>query len=182
MLRLCEKSEQVYPQQADRSGESVDEEVGLVAQLFGKPAAGSHRKNHGGRDERNLQHIDGVAVAVAEDGTEGMAAGSQAEAEEELRRHRAAAQLPEQPRRPHRHAPIDEGGEDNADGHRPEGTLQPVADDEQAAQSNADAEGYHADRPLGKADFLNGTLQAAVPVRVEEVEHAGLEHKGLWQK
>ena len=55
--------QQFDPQQTDGSAKGVDEEVKVEAELFYKQTAQCHGYKEGSRDERYLQHVDGVAIA-----------------------------------------------------------------------------------------------------------------------
>ena len=158
--------EQVDKEQTDGSRERVDEEIYVVAQPFGHPAADSHRHNQDCRDKRNLQHVDGVAVTFARNGADGIAADADSQAKEQLCRHRAKAEHAQRLGWEICHSEVNEGRKDEANSHRPEESMKRIAVDEQSTQSDAEAEGYDADRALGKAYLLHGALESPVRMRI----------------
>ena len=165
MSELAESSQQPDTQEANGSAEGIDEEVGAEAKLLYKPAAYGHRQKQGDGDKRYLKHVDGVAVAASRNGADGKTANTKPQAEQELGCHRAKAQLPKAIGRPDGHAKINERREDDAQGHRPEESLQRIVFDERPTYKESDTKGNHAYSSLRKANLLHRALQTALQVR-----------------
>jgi len=77
-LGVLSWNQQVNAQQANGCTKGVDEEIGIEAKLLDKPTADGHRDEEGGRDERYLQHVDGVAVTDSRDSTDWKATNAKA--------------------------------------------------------------------------------------------------------